>query len=144
MSKLTERHARQRELATTDPAAGVANEQVTIGIQPRDPGVVAAEAHHATTRLAWLDALRASRSGTNADLARLALTQKAYEEATAALERTNAEDALRQQRLEAVRRRRAETNARAEAIANQAAAWTRVREEKPRRRGVLDRILRRP
>lgn len=142
MSRLTERLARQPRLATTEPTAA-ASDPVTVGVQPRNPGLGAAESNYDACRQAWLDALRASRSGRNADLARLAVAQTAYEEAQAELDRARAEDALQLQRLEAVRRRRDEVNRRAEAIANQAAAWNRVHESRPERRGLLSRLFRR-
>ena len=145
MSRLSERLARRPRLTGQEPAPPASDEQVTIGIQPRDLGLAAVEARHEAAHQAWLDALRASRSGRNRDLARLAVTQKAYEEMSAELERARVEDARQQQRLGAVRRRHEEAQRRADAIARQTVAWKRIHELKARRpRGLLDRLLRRP
>lgn len=141
MSRLTERLARQPQLTTRNEPAAASPEQSSVGIQPRGPDLAAAEAHYATCRNAWLDALRSSRSASNADLARLALAQAAYEAAATALEQARIEDGARQERLVAFRERREEATRRAEAIAGQSVAWSRVRETKPARRGLLGRLF---
>lgn len=138
-----------REALASDAARRVApREPVTVGIQPRelDDDVAAVEARYEAAHQAWLDALRVCRSGKPADLARLAIAQRTYEELSVELERAHREAAERQVRLEALRARRLETARRAETIANQAAAWMRIHQE-PRQsrglRGVIARLLHR-
>ncbi len=142
MSSLSDRAARRAATpANTDTQASPA--EASVGVQPRTLSVSEAEATYETARAAWLDALRSSASGSNRALAQLALAQEAYEAAGAALELARAQELLEQQRLEAVRQRREEINRRAQAIAGQAAAWDRVHEEGPRRRGLLGRLFKR-
>lgn len=143
MSRLSERLGRRTERDDTvrdDPA-----ERSTVGLQPRAIPLAVAQAIYDTARAEWLDALRTSRDGRNRTLARLALAQKAYEEAGVALERARADDALERQRLEAVRRRREAIQRRVEAITNQAAAWDRVHDEAHEHarhdRGILGRLF---
>ncbi|HET9879552.1 MAG TPA: hypothetical protein VFQ81_09635 [Candidatus Limnocylindria bacterium] len=143
MSRLTERLARQPQLTTSNEPAAAPDERAPVGIQPRGPDLAAAETQYAACRTAWLEALRASRSGSNAALARLALAQTAYEASTAALEQARIEDAAQQERLAAFRERREEARRRAEAIAEQTVAWSRVRETKPAPTGLLGRLFRR-
>ena len=56
--------------------------------QPSQPrSLEEAEAQYVTARDAWIAAMRRANSGRSADLASLALTQEAYELATAEVER---------------------------------------------------------
>lgn len=131
-----------------------------VGIQPATPPEVgilplpvtttreferldAAERRYEAAHTAWTDALRASRGGGAAELARLGIAQQAYEEAKAALERIRIEAADTDRQLARLREERMASERRAAAIAGQADAWSRVRATKPRRRGLggfLDRI----
>ena len=142
MSRLSDRTSR-RTAAATGAGREAPPAEESVGIQPRGLSVADAQAAYATARAAWLDALRSSASASNRALARLAVAQDAYEAAGKAVELAKAEELLERERLAAVRRRREELNRRAEAIAGQAAAWDRVHEEQPRRRGLLDRLFKR-
>ncbi|MEO8246382.1 MAG: hypothetical protein ABI622_04600 [Chloroflexota bacterium] len=140
MSRLSDRTARRAEaLIGTDVEPTAAD--ASVGIQPRALSVGDADATYEAAHSAWLDALRSSASGSTRALARLAVAQQAYEAASEAVELARAEALLEHQRLEAVRRRRAELNRRAEAIAGQGVAWNRVHAEQPQRRGLLSRIF---
>lgn len=142
MSRLTQRLGQRTE--RIEGNGETAAEAPTVGIQPRGVPLAEVQATYDTARAEWLDALRESRQGGNRPLARLALAQKTYEDAAAALERARADDELERQRLEMVRRRREETQRRVEAIANQSAAWDRVHDEAQQAReraGFLGRIF---
>ncbi len=120
-----------------------------VGIQPLpSPGhefarVAEAEARYHQAHAAWTEALRASRGGGSAELARLGLAQQAYEDAKAALDRLTTQAADTDRSLARLRDQRIALQRRAAAIAAQAEAWRRVREAKPARRGLrglIDRI----
>jgi hypothetical protein len=147
MSKLSDRLARPTEVtpAMKPPRTDElrAAPEAEVGVQPRGLPLPEAQAAYDAARTTWLDALRQSKDGKNRTLARLAVAQKAYEEADAALELSRAEDALAQQRLEALRRRREEVQRRAAAIASQATEWNKVHETPPAKKGLFGRILRR-
>jgi hypothetical protein len=122
-----------------------------VGIQPlQSPAgreferLDAAELRYHQAHAAWTDALRASRSGGAAELARLGIAQRAYEEAKATFDRLTDEAAATDRRLARLRDERQATERRAAAIAAQADAWNRVRASKPPRRGlggVVDRLF---
>lgn len=145
MSNLSDRLAQPTEVTRRSQPAptdvGRAAPEGDIGVQPRGLALPDAQAAYDTARAAWLEALRGSKEGSNRALARLAVAQKAYEEAGAALELSRAEDALAQQRLEALRRRREEVQRRAAAIASQATAWNKVHETPPAKKGLLGRLF---
>ncbi len=138
MSRLHERLGQRTEHREGNTSA--AAESPVVGVQPRAVPLADVQGAYEVARAEWLDALRASRDGGNRSLARLALAQQTYEAASVALERARGDDELERQRLEVLRRRRDETQRRAEAIANQSAAWDRVRGAEhghPRRRAGL-------
>lgn len=142
MSRLTKRLGQRTERIAGNGES--AAEPSTVVIQPRAVPLPEVQAAYDTARAEWLDALRESRQGGNRPLARLALAQRTYEEAGAALERARADAELERQRLEILRRRREETQRRVEAIANQSAAWDRVHQEAQQARqraGFLGRIF---
>ena len=147
MSKLSDRLARPTEVTPAGPPSRTdevrAAPEAEIGVQPRGVPLPDAQAAYDAARASWLEALRQSKDGKNRTLARLAVAQKAYEDAGAALELARAEDALAQQRLEALRRRREEVQRRAAAIASQATAWGKVHETPPAPKGLLGRLFRR-
>jgi hypothetical protein len=145
----------------TDDRSASFPAEADVGIQPATPAEVgiqavagtttpqeferldAAERRYQAAHTAWTDALRASRGGGPAELARLGIAQQAYEEAKAALERISDEAAATDRQLARLREERLASERRAAAIAGQADAWSRVRAAKPRRRGLaglLDRL----
>jgi hypothetical protein len=121
-----------------------------VGIQPLPAATAreferleAAERRYQAAHTAWTDALRASRDGGAAELARLGIAQQAYEDAKATLERITDEAADTDRQLARLREERLASERRAAAIAGQADAWSRVRATKPPRRGLgglLDRL----
>lgn len=137
MSRLSDRLRHPPEL-TNRPDA----EAPSVGIQPRPISLEEAEAAHTSARQEWLDALRASRSGSHQALARLAIAQQAYEASEVAVELARAERELAMQRLDVLRQRQADVSRRAEAIAGQADAWNRVHKQPPApRRGIVGRLF---
>ena len=146
---------RTDDRSTSSPA------ESDVGIQPATPAEVGIQAVAGTTthqeferidaaarryqaaHTAWTDALRASRDGGPAELARLGIAQQAYEEAKATLQRITDEAADTDRQLARLREERLASERRAAAIAGQADAWSRVRATRPRRQGLgglLDRL----
>jgi hypothetical protein len=150
---MTTRNQDERSTRATS-RTGVGIEPTTapeVGIQPlpATTGATferldAAELRYHQAHAAWTDALRASRNGGAAELARLGVAQQAYEEAKATLDRLTDEAADTDRRLARLRDERQATERRAAAIAAQAEAWSRVRTAKPQRGGlggVIDRLF---
>ena len=96
-----------------------------------------AEERYVTARDAWIAAMRKANSGRSADLASLAFTQQAYEQAAAEVER------WRSGAMVAIK---VEPEAKLhdlEAAIGQEMAWRRVHENQEKRPGPLAQALRR-
>lgn len=141
---------------TTDRTTKHTTEEVTPEASQREP---AAEAHapsaggfaarrgaarsheeavrrHVAARDAWTAAMKLAASGRPADLAHLAITQEAYEAATAELKRWDSG-----QRVAIAIEPKAEPPARVDAIVGQELAWRDVRKHEAKPRGLIDRLL---
>ena len=94
-----------------------------------------AEERYVVARDAWIVAMRNAKSGRSADLASLALTQEAYELATAEVER------WRSGAMVAFKIDAAPEHQVVETAVDQEIAWRHVRDQKPP--GRLGRLLRR-
>ena len=96
-----------------------------------------AEQRYLTARDAWIVAMRRANSGRPADLATLAITQEAYELATADVERWRSGVKV------AVPIDGGTKRAGLEALISQEMAWRRLHATPEPKRGRLSRILRR-
>ena len=95
-----------------------------------------AEEHYVTARDAWIAAMHKANSGRSADLASLAITQEAYEEATAEVDRwrSGVKVAIK-----------VEPDAKLhhlETAIGQELAWRRVHQHQKKPRGPLARAIR--
>lgn len=95
-----------------------------------------AEEAYVSARDAWTAAMRASSSGRSVDLASLAITQEAYEAATAERERWISGERV------PVRISPGTTQRGVDAAVGQELAWKRVRESDPKAPGLLGRLAR--
>ena len=95
-----------------------------------------AEERYVAARNAWTAAMRAASSGKPADLASLAITQEAYEAATAEFERWRSGERL------AIRIQPETTQRGVNAAVGQELAWRRVRESDAKSPSLLGRMAR--
>ncbi|MGH2401742.1 MAG: hypothetical protein ACRDE6_03435 [Candidatus Limnocylindria bacterium] len=104
--------------------------------QPRS--LEEAEAQYVTARDAWTAAMRKANSGRSADLASLAITQEAYELATAEVERWRSGATV------AISVEPATKRANLQTAIGQELAWRRVHESSQQKHpGLLSRVKRR-
>lgn len=96
-----------------------------------------AEAAYVTARDAWIEAMRRANTGRPADLASLAITQGAYELATAEVER------WRSGKRVAIPVEPDAKRAGLEAAIGNEMAWRRVHDVIPKQPGRIARVLRR-
>ncbi len=108
--------------------------QETVPTSPRS--LDEAEARYDACRDAWTAAMRAANSGRAADLASLAITQEAYEEASAEVQRWRSGEKV------AIPIEPERDRASLQAAIGQEMAWRRMHEPKPQGGGPLSRLAR--
>jgi hypothetical protein len=132
------------EASTTPPAEASARPQAdhapstpALQTDARPRSRDEAEARYVTARDAWTAAMRRANSGRAADLASLAITQEAYELASAEVE------SWRSGRTIAIKVEPEKKRTNLDALIGQEMAWRRVHEVKVQKPGALGRLARR-
>jgi hypothetical protein len=132
--------ARQEPATTSRP----------IGVTPREfafPSATAdvetLEARYRSALAAWKGAVKTVDPNDARDRQRLGLLEKAYLESLSAVEAARERDAAQSQRLSRLREQRLAAERTAEMILSQHEAWAAASRNARRRRGLIQRLLRR-
>lgn len=143
-----EQKTRPRAAGTVRQEPAAANRP--IGVTPRDfafPSATAdvetLEARYRSALSAWKEAVKTVDPNDARDRQRLALLEKAYLESLSALEAAREREAAQAQRLGRLREQRLAAERTAEMVLSQQEAWAAASRNARRRRGLIQRLLRR-